>query len=373
MKPNENQDIIELNVGGFSYTTSRTTVMSCPDSMLARMISGLMSTATDTNGRIFIDRDGPLFRYILNFLRDKRLNLPDNFDEYAQLRQEADFYRIESIINEIDCVFYQKPCLKNNQRSPSITSLLSNAMSSSSNKYCGSINDATQIYLPPDIIAPFQVNSANDTSNHSQGIYFTIVSKLYQGTVESIIGSLKILNVLSTLDSNSKRFLRTLLQRNQVSRSESLQRSANLYANLGPERSSSNSRLRANNHSQNTPLITDSFICECKIMEEERLICCKPCGLNTSNDNSMVNLSQTVIKMAKRYGVSTGYWEDHVYLPFESTIPNREQLSSILTAKYKAKLLNSSVCDRGSSYEENSKSILVERWFLSNLDLTRNE
>ena len=102
MRPNDSNEIIEFNVGGSTYTTTKTTITSYPESMLCRMISGSIPTATDIKQRIFIDRDGPLFRYILNFLRDKRLNLPENFTEYAQLRQEADFYRIEPIINHLD-------------------------------------------------------------------------------------------------------------------------------------------------------------------------------------------------------------------------------------------------------------------------------
>ena len=33
----------------------------------------------DSKGRVFIDRDGVLFRYILDFLRNGRLILPDKF------------------------------------------------------------------------------------------------------------------------------------------------------------------------------------------------------------------------------------------------------------------------------------------------------
>jgi hypothetical protein len=102
MKSDMSCDIIEFNIGGTTYTTSRTTVTSYPDSMLCCMISGRLPNATDAKQRVFIDRDGPLFRYILNFLRDKQLNLPDDFNDFRQLRQEADFYRIDPIITQLD-------------------------------------------------------------------------------------------------------------------------------------------------------------------------------------------------------------------------------------------------------------------------------
>ena len=37
----------------------------------------------------FIDRDGQMFRFILNYLRNQRLVVPEKFDEYEQLYEEA--------------------------------------------------------------------------------------------------------------------------------------------------------------------------------------------------------------------------------------------------------------------------------------------
>lgn len=41
------------------------------------------------NGTIFIDRDGDLFAYILDYLRTGKLLLPENFRELARLREEV--------------------------------------------------------------------------------------------------------------------------------------------------------------------------------------------------------------------------------------------------------------------------------------------
>jgi hypothetical protein len=305
MRPSETNDIIELNVGGFSYATSKSTFLSSPDSMLARLVSGNLPTATDNNGRIFIDRDGPLFRYILNYLRDKRLSLPENFDEYAQLRQEADFYQIDGIIHDIDDLISQQ-----NPSSSLTTSLTS--------------LDSDKNYFK--------------SNKNYHGSYFTVISKLYQGSLESIIGSIRILSVLTSLDLNSKKFLKAI-----------------------------------NNHSKakkdSLAYLLDNFVCECKVLPEERILSCKPCGINQSND--VMNTSQTVIRFAKRYNVQTGYWEDMLYLSFESAIPNREQLCSALTGRYNAKLLNSSVCDR--RHDEHQTSALVERWYLPDINCFANE
>lgn len=50
----------------------------------------------------FIDRDGPSFRYILQFLRCGRLTLPDNYTEIEILSQEAKYYELCSLIEAVD-------------------------------------------------------------------------------------------------------------------------------------------------------------------------------------------------------------------------------------------------------------------------------
>ncbi len=250
MRTNETNEIIEFNVGGSYYTSSRTTITSYPDSMLCRLVNSSLTSATDPQSKVFIDRDGPLFRYILNFLRDKHLNLPENFSEYAQLRQEADFYRIEPIIAYIDNLF-SKNLNKNNVITSSMTSL--NTITSE---------------LP------------------SKGFYFTIVSKLYQGSLESLTGCIRILNTFTSLDSNSKKFMNILM----------------------------NPTSSGSSNSNSLPSLSqlDKFVCECKFHQEEKIICVKPCGLN-GGDPSIVAACQAVVRLAKKYGITTGYWEDMFY------------------------------------------------------------
>jgi hypothetical protein len=113
MKPQESicclsGEIVELNVGGSLYTTTRTTLTSCPNSMLGRLLDGSLPAACDQHGRVFIDRDGLLFRHVLNFLRDKQLSLPENFADYVQLQSEADFYGIEEMLNILNLMFHDK-------------------------------------------------------------------------------------------------------------------------------------------------------------------------------------------------------------------------------------------------------------------------
>lgn len=90
--------VVPLNVGGKIYTASLTTLTRYPKTMLAAMFSGRLPVETDANGNYFIDRDGKLFRFVLNFLRSSQLNLPSGFDEFEQLKQEADFYQIKDLL-----------------------------------------------------------------------------------------------------------------------------------------------------------------------------------------------------------------------------------------------------------------------------------
>jgi hypothetical protein len=93
-------DVVEINVGGVTYATTLGTLQQAePESPLA--IISTLNTAEirtifgrDSKNRIFIDRDGVLFRYILDYLRNKKLSLPENFAERDRLRVEAEYYRL---------------------------------------------------------------------------------------------------------------------------------------------------------------------------------------------------------------------------------------------------------------------------------------
>jgi hypothetical protein len=84
--------IIRLSVGGTKYQTSLATLLSEPNSMISAMFSGRHQIDKDDKGYYFIDRDGGLFNYILNYLRNKEIMLPG--DEYLinALFKEAEYF-----------------------------------------------------------------------------------------------------------------------------------------------------------------------------------------------------------------------------------------------------------------------------------------
>ncbi|XP_033965898.1 BTB/POZ domain-containing protein KCTD12.1 [Pseudochaenichthys georgianus] len=96
-------EIIELNVGGQVYVTRHKTLVAVPDSLLWNMFSkkSPKELARDSKGRYFLDRDGFLFRYILDYLRDLNLVLPDFFPEKSRLQREADFFQLRDLAKRL--------------------------------------------------------------------------------------------------------------------------------------------------------------------------------------------------------------------------------------------------------------------------------
>jgi hypothetical protein len=100
--------IVHLNIGGCEYSTTVATLCrDGSDSLLADIFSAhgidrhVQLVQLLPNGSYFIDRDGQLFRYILDYLRTGKCILPDRFDEFERLKVEAEFYRLFGMIDQL--------------------------------------------------------------------------------------------------------------------------------------------------------------------------------------------------------------------------------------------------------------------------------
>ncbi|XP_053404187.1 BTB/POZ domain-containing protein KCTD21-like [Mercenaria mercenaria] len=101
-------DVVELNVGGKLMTTWLSTLTKepkCdtptkePKSKLAAMFSRPEDIAKDKDGRFFIDCDGELFQYILNFLRYGTLPRQERILEVYDL---ALHFQIQSLVAQLE-------------------------------------------------------------------------------------------------------------------------------------------------------------------------------------------------------------------------------------------------------------------------------
>eukprot|EP00029_Vermamoeba_vermiformis_P006718 TRINITY_DN2701_c0_g1_i1.p1 TRINITY_DN2701_c0_g1~~TRINITY_DN2701_c0_g1_i1.p1 ORF type:complete len:312 (-),score=40.68 TRINITY_DN2701_c0_g1_i1:18-953(-) len=95
-------DRVKLNVGGHFFETTTQTLRKYPNSMLDAMFSGRFVVETDKDGVYFIDRDGPSFRCILNFLRDGIVPRHLAKSDLEYLVNEAEYFGITELIKAIN-------------------------------------------------------------------------------------------------------------------------------------------------------------------------------------------------------------------------------------------------------------------------------
>ena len=90
------ETIIDLDVGGTRFRTTRQTLLSDPNSMLSKMFhpESPFSPGMKKDGAYFLDRDPVFFRVILNYLRSGHLDLDCNVDG---LLKEASFFGLSGL------------------------------------------------------------------------------------------------------------------------------------------------------------------------------------------------------------------------------------------------------------------------------------
>lgn len=126
-------DIIELNVGGVFYTTTLSTLTKEPESFLGHTFcgTGKIKIHRDSKGKFFLDRDGVLFRYILDYLRNQKLILPENFHEKERLKQEAEFFQLPSLVKSLQSSMLASPRLGHISHPRMLSSINSNCVTPS--------------------------------------------------------------------------------------------------------------------------------------------------------------------------------------------------------------------------------------------------
>ncbi|XP_055490271.1 BTB/POZ domain-containing protein KCTD1 isoform X2 [Leucoraja erinacea] len=94
---------VHIDVGGHMYTSSLATLTKFSDSRIGRLFDGTEPIVLDSlKQHYFIDRDGQMFRYILNFLRTSKLFIPDDFKDYSLLYEEARYFQLQPLLAELE-------------------------------------------------------------------------------------------------------------------------------------------------------------------------------------------------------------------------------------------------------------------------------
>lgn len=87
--------IFEINVGGqATITTTRTTLMKYPNSVLAALFSG-RHRIPYYQGQVFIDRDPVPFCHMINFLRTGKVPVFDSASQEIEFLEELEYWQID--------------------------------------------------------------------------------------------------------------------------------------------------------------------------------------------------------------------------------------------------------------------------------------
>ena len=88
------------------FKTTRRTLVSEPNSVLADMFefaddSANVGAKNEENGALFIDRDPKYFSVVLNYLRNKKVEMNKDID-LNYLMEEAKFYGIQGMVEILE-------------------------------------------------------------------------------------------------------------------------------------------------------------------------------------------------------------------------------------------------------------------------------
>ena len=91
-------ETVQLNVGGRHFEVSRSLIEQRSETMLNQLVSEKWQG--NPSERIFIDRDGDIFRHVLNYLRYGSILLPITIPK-SMFNCELDYYGIPAEENHI--------------------------------------------------------------------------------------------------------------------------------------------------------------------------------------------------------------------------------------------------------------------------------
>ncbi|CEM29310.1 unnamed protein product [Vitrella brassicaformis CCMP3155] len=86
-------EVVKLNVGGKAYEVAKSTLSKHPNTLLAKLVDDQWRPSQAES--IFIDANGDLFEYVLDFYRrGTPVHVPHNISK-AQLQKEFSYFNID--------------------------------------------------------------------------------------------------------------------------------------------------------------------------------------------------------------------------------------------------------------------------------------
>lgn len=100
---NTSSGVVNINVGGTKYTVYKKTLQDYGESNLTKLyLAEAEKQEKDKDVNIFFDRDGDLFKYILRYMQQKELHLPEGYNDIDALVKEAQYYSVKGLPDELE-------------------------------------------------------------------------------------------------------------------------------------------------------------------------------------------------------------------------------------------------------------------------------
>ncbi|VDN02430.1 unnamed protein product [Thelazia callipaeda] len=169
---------IVLDVGGRLFKTKIQTLLSADDSYFRKLLSTSSKHSLNSDGHLFIDRDGEIFSVVLGYLRHgKSYPLPNDDYKLSQIVFEAQFYQLSELAETAEN--YRSYLLQSSV--PSKFPVILQKERNSSSKHTPSKNRAelsSPVLSIPTIAPPLPIKSAGSNTTLLRRLSKTLQKKV---------------------------------------------------------------------------------------------------------------------------------------------------------------------------------------------------
>ena len=162
---NMESEVVALNVGGtHQMMTERDILRQVPGSTLEKMFNG-MHELKKIDEKVFLDRDGRTFQYLVNYLRNDRQVLPEFTDHNDEIHffKELEYWKIPTKQHTPKPSYASQPPQQQYPQTSRSSGHFSNRKSSRTG---GEVSPLRERYRPPAPQTPLQDEYSVRTDSH---------------------------------------------------------------------------------------------------------------------------------------------------------------------------------------------------------------